>query len=158
MPTSTSEPSFRVAVADDLETVRTLTEAAYAHFVPVLGAPPLPMTEDYAPRIGCGEVRLAEIDGGVAGVLVLERHADHAMIWSVAVAPDRQGRGLGLALLRLAEHEARGLGLPALRLYTNALMVRNLALYERFGFVETGRRPHPKRAGFVLVDMAYALA
>jgi ribosomal protein S18 acetylase RimI-like enzyme len=36
-------------------------------------------------------------------------------------------------------------------------MERNLALYRRHGFVEVGTRPHPSRAGEVLVDMVRPL-
>ena len=149
--------SFRTARLDDLAVVRTLTKAAYASYLPVLGYPPQPVTEDYLPRIAAGEVRLAEVAGTVVGLLVLEQHRDHAMIYSVAVLPDRQGKGHGHALLRLAEEEARRCGLPELRLYTNARMERNIALYAMVGFSETGRRLHPRKAGITIVDMAKLL-
>ena len=48
-------------------------------------------------------------------------------------------------------------GLSELRLYTHALMTRNQAIYARRGFRETGRRPHPKRASFTVVDMVKAV-
>ena len=80
------------------------------------------------------------------------------MIYSVAVLPDRQGEGHGLALLRLAEDVARSWGVPELRLFTNARMERNIALYSSTGFRETGRRPHPRRASFTIVDMIRPLA
>ena len=91
------------------------------------------------------------------GLLVLERHPDHAMVYSVAVLPERQGEGHGLALLRLAEEEARSWGVPELRLYTNALMERDIGLYASIGFHETGRRPHPRRPSFTIVDMSRPL-
>ena len=136
--------------------VRTLTEAAYASYLPVLGYPPQPVTEDYLPRITAGQVRLAEVAGAVVGLLVLEQHLDHAMIYSAAVLPDRQ-RGHGQALLWLAEEEARRCGFRELRLYTTARMERNVALYVVAGFSETGRRPHPRKAGIMVVDMAKLL-
>ena len=149
--------TFRMAGVDDLAVVRTLTGAAYSSYLPVLGYPPQSVTEDYLPRITAGEVRLAEVAGTVVGLLVLEQHLDHAMIYSVAVLPDRQGEGHGQALLRLAEEETRRCGFPELRLYTNARTERNIALYIVAGFGETGRRPHPKRAGVTVVDMAKRL-
>ena len=151
------ERVFRVAGVDDLALVRMLTENAYASYLPILGYPPQPMTEDYLPRITAGEVRLVEVAGTVVGLLVLEQHVDHAMIYSVAVLPDRQREGHGHALLRLAEKEARRCGSPELRLYTNARMERNIALYATAGFSETGRRPHPRRADSTVVDMAKRL-
>jgi ribosomal protein S18 acetylase RimI-like enzyme len=124
----------------------------------LLGTPPLPVGEDYAPRIAAGEVWLLETaTGALAGLLVLERHPDHAMIYSVAVAPERQGEGHGSALLRFAEATARAWGASDLRLYTNARMVRNIAIYLAAGYHETARRPHPLRPGSVVVDMAKPL-
>ncbi len=145
--------SFRLARADDLGAVQALTEAAYAPYTVLLGHPPLPATEDHWPRVEAGQVHLAEVLGTVVGLLVLERHPDHAMIYSVAVLPGRQGEGHGLALLRLAEDRARSWEVPELRLYTNARMERNIALYTAAGFRETGRRPHPRRPSFTIVDM-----
>ena len=69
---------------------------------------------------------------------MIERHPDHAMIYSVAVRPGRHGAGLGRTLLAAAERMAASWGVPELRLYTNALMTRNLALYARLGYRETG--------------------
>lgn len=146
--------NIRGAHAGDLETVVSLTEAAYALYTTLLGAPPIPVTEDYAPRIERGEVWMLQGDGEVAGVLTLERRDDHAMIFSVAVAPGFQGKGLGVALLRHADEQTRLWGLPEVRLYTNARMEQNIALYLAYDFHETGRRPNPYRPGWVLVDMA----
>ncbi|UVK37143.1 GNAT family N-acetyltransferase [Mesorhizobium sp. AR10] len=146
--------TLRRALADDLQTVVSLTEAAYAPYTELFGAPPIPVTEDYAPRIDRGEVRLLESGGKPAGLLVLERHRDHSMIFSVAVAPVFQGKGFGIALLRFADEQTRHWCLPEVRLYTNARMERNIALYAAYGFHETGRRPNPYRPGWTLVDMA----
>jgi ribosomal protein S18 acetylase RimI-like enzyme len=146
--------TIRRARAGDLQTIVTLTEAAYAPYTALFSAPPIPVTEDYAPRIARGEVWLLENDGVVAGLLTLERHNDHAMIFSVAVGPAFQGKGFGIALLKHADEQTRLWGLPEVRLYTNARMERNIALYLAYGFHETGRRPNPYRPGWVLVDMA----
>jgi len=97
---------------------------------------------------------LLEEDSELAGLIVLERHADHAMIFSVAVAPAFQGKKLGIALLDFAEDKARLWGLPEVRLYTNSRMERNIALYSAYGYRETGRRPNPRRPGWTVVDMA----
>lgn len=145
---------IRRALAGDLQTVVSLTQAAYAPYTALLGAPPIPATEDYAPRIEGGEVWVLESGSEIAGVLTLERHDDHAMIFSVAVSPDFQGKGFGIALLKHADELTRLWGLPEVRLYTNARMERNIALYLAYGFHETGRRPNPYRPGWVLVDMA----
>jgi ribosomal protein S18 acetylase RimI-like enzyme len=149
---------IRKALAPDVTAVMTLTTDAYAPYTSLLGAPPIPVTEDYAPRIARGEVWLLESGGELAGLIVLERHEDHAMIFSVAVAPGFQGKGFGIALLRHADEQSRLWRLPEVRLYTNAKMERNIALYLAYGYRETGRRPNPYRPGWVLVDMAKPVA
>ncbi|WP_454849425.1 GNAT family N-acetyltransferase [Rhizobium binxianense] len=145
---------LRLASPDDLETVVALTAAAYAPYTQLLGYPPIPVTEDYAPRIERGEVWLLEADATVAGLAVVERHTDHLMLFSIAVSSAFQHRGLGLAILRWLEGKAREWAMPEIRLYTNARMERNIVLYSAFGFQETGRRPNPHRPGWTIVDMA----
>jgi ribosomal protein S18 acetylase RimI-like enzyme len=149
--------TLRRALAGDLQTVVSLTEAAYGHYTALFGAPPMPVTEDYAPRIERGEVWLLESGSELTGLIVIERHPDHAMIFSVAVSPALQGKKLGIALLNFADEQARLWGLPEVRLYTNSRMERNIALYTAYGFHETGRRSNPYRPGWTLVDMAKAL-
>ncbi len=41
---------------------------------------------------------------------------------------------------------------------SNLRMARNAALYRRHGYVEIGTRPHPIRAGEMLLDMARSVA
>jgi ribosomal protein S18 acetylase RimI-like enzyme len=144
---------MRRAVEIDLATVTDLTRRAYAHCVPLLGGEPMPMTEDYAPRIAAGEVWLHEDADVPIGLLVTEDHGDHFHIFSVVVAPEHQSKGIGRELLAFAEQMAREIDRPALTLVTNAMMVRNIEIYRRFGFAESYRRDHPKRPGWVLVEM-----
>ncbi|ESY02892.1 acetyltransferase [Mesorhizobium sp. LNJC399B00] len=145
--------TVRQALAGDLDAVVSLTQTAYEHYTPLLGAPPLPVTEGYAPRIERGEVWLLESGAELAGLIVIERHPDHAMIFSVAVSPAFQGRKLGTALLDFAQEQARLWGVPEVRLYTNSRMERNIEIYTAYGFHETGRRANPHRPGWTVVDM-----
>jgi ribosomal protein S18 acetylase RimI-like enzyme len=146
------------ATPADLAAVVALTEAAYRPYTEAFGYPPLPVTADYRAPIAAGNVWLRRTPTALAGLLVIALHPDHAMIESVAVAPDHQGQGHGIALLRLAEDLAAQAKLAEIRLYTNARMERNIALYAGFGFRETGRRPNPHRPGWTIVDMAKPLA
>lgn len=146
--------SPRLARLDDLSAIVSLTTVAYAPYTALFGTPPIPVTEDYAPRIERGEVWLLEDGSELAGLIVIERHDDHSMIFSVAVSPAFQGRKLGIRLLDFADEQTRSWGLPEVRLYTNSRMERNIALYTAYGYRETGRRPNPYRPGWVLVDMA----
>ncbi|RWM10876.1 MAG: GNAT family N-acetyltransferase [Mesorhizobium sp.] len=144
---------MRPARPDDLAAIVALTTDAYAPYTAIFDAPPIPVTEDYAPRIERGEVWLLDEEEKLAGLIVLERHPDHAMIFSVAVAPAFQGRKLGIKLLDFADEQARSWGVPEVRLYTNSRMERNIALYSAYGYRETGRRANPYRPGWTLVDM-----
>ncbi len=144
---------MRRAEAKDIDPVVELTVRAYAPYTEAFGTPPIPVTDDYAPRIAAGEVWLMEEEGRPIGLIVLEDHDESLTIFSVAVAPERQGEGLGQRLLAFAEEEARRRGAFTLALYTNARLTRNIAFYHRFGFEETGRRPNPVRPGWMLIDM-----
>lgn len=148
---------MRPARLEDLAAVQSVTEAAYEPYRALLGGPPLPVTEDYAPRILRGEVWLREQDEVVAALAVFERHADHLLIFSIAVAPACQGQGLGIELLKFLDGKAAEWGLPEVRLYTKSRMERNIALYRAYGFQETGRRPNPYRPGWTLVDMTKSI-
>lgn len=150
--------TMRMADAADLKWIGDTTQSAYAVYLPVLGYPPVPVTEDYGPRIERGEVWIGELDGVLAGLLVCETYADHLMIFSIAVLPSMQGKGCGQAFLHWVEGRALELKFPEIRLYTNAKMERNIRIYERFGFQETGRRQNPKRPEFTIVDMKKRLA
>lgn len=97
------------------------------------------MSDDYEALIAAGAVWVAQDDGGLAGVLVLQTEADHLLVENLAVATDRQGAGLGSTLLTFAERRARCLRLSEVRLYTNEVMTENLRYYLRRGFVETHR-------------------
>lgn len=141
---------IRPATAHDVAPVQTLIEAAYALYIPRIGARPGPMLEDYAALIAQGRVEVFEEQGQVLGVLVLIAQADGLLLDNVAVSPAAQGRGLGRQLMAHAEARARQLGLEVVRLYTNEAMSENLGLYERLGYRETHRAV---QAGFRRVFM-----
>ena len=88
---------------------------------------------------------------------MLEERPDHLLVYSIAVKPDAQRKGYGIALINFADQRAIALGLREIRLYTNERMEGNLRLYRRHGFVEVSKRPHPSRPGQVLVDMVRRL-
>jgi ribosomal protein S18 acetylase RimI-like enzyme len=149
-----NEPRLRRARAEDAEALTALARAAYARHVPVIGREPMPMTADWARLLSQQEIWIVEGPAGEAvASLALELQPDHVMIWSVAVAPAHQQRGLGRRLMAFAEARARDLQRPELRLFTNARMEGNIALYRRLGYKETGREELADR---VLVHMAKA--
>jgi ribosomal protein S18 acetylase RimI-like enzyme len=134
--------ALRPATNDDAARLSELVRAAYGHYVERIGATPRPMTDDYAQVVRTQRVTVAEVDGEVAGLIVLEAAEEAIVIDNVAVDRDRQGAGIGRALLEHAESVARSAGVETVRLYTHPLMTENLALYSRIGYVidETGER------------------
>jgi ribosomal protein S18 acetylase RimI-like enzyme len=148
---------MQLAKMGDLAMIVDLTRRAYAGYVPLIGREPTPMTEDYAPRIAAGQVWLLK-DETLAGLIVLEEREDTLLIYSVAIAPERQGMGLGQKLLAFAEDIARKRGFGTMELYTNAKMERNIRIYGKYGYVETRRRAHPTLANTVVVYMEKKLS
>lgn len=126
----------------DAAGIGELVRAAYEGYTELIGRTPIPMLADYEVVVRDHEVWVLEAAGEVVAVLELVAEPDRLWIENVAVAPGWQGRGLGRRLLRHAEDEARRRGLPALGLLTNERYVANIAMYERYGFVETHREPH----------------
>jgi ribosomal protein S18 acetylase RimI-like enzyme len=131
---------IRPAIPDEAMDVHQLVQRAYEHYVERIGRRPGPMEEDYAEKVAQGLAFVADEAGEVAGLVVLVREPDHLLVENVAVVPERQGEGIGRALLAFAETVAREAGTPTLRLYTHAAMTENLALYPRLGYEQTERR------------------
>ncbi len=130
---------IRPAVAADAARVAAIADAAYRPYLQRMSRNPAPMEEDYGARIAEGLTWVLEEDGEILGLLVLESHADHLLLDNIAVDPARHGQGIGRRLLDFTEAEARRRGCGAVELYTNEVMVENIAMYERLGYVETGR-------------------
>lgn len=83
---------------------------------------------------------VAEQAGRVVGYLCLTVLLDEAEILNVAVDPAAQRSGIGALLVQWAVAEARCQGAHRLRLEVRATSQPAIALYERFGFVRSGRR------------------
>ena len=133
--------TIRPALSADAVRVAAIAHAAYAPYLQRMSRKPAPMDEDYGARIAAGQTWVLEDHGGdVVGLLVLEDHPDHLLLDNVAVDPDRHGQGIGKRLLAFTEEEARRRGYDTVELYTNEVMVENISMYLRLGYVETGRK------------------
>jgi GNAT superfamily N-acetyltransferase len=137
-----TEPQLRRATDGDVQAITELVVAAYRDYEPLIGRTPLPMLIHYEEAVRDHEVWVLELDGALVGVIELDVHPDHLWVENVAVAPRWQGRGLGRRLLLHAEAEARRRGLDRLDLLTNERYLDNIAMYTRYGYVETHRVPH----------------
>jgi ribosomal protein S18 acetylase RimI-like enzyme len=149
------EPRIRVATDADVPALAKIVEEAYRHYIPRIGKPPGPMLDDYAARVSEGVVWVIEDGSIAAGVIVLLPGPGYLLLDNIAVAPDRQGLGLGRRLLAFAEAEAARRGHREIRLYTHETMTENQRLYAAIGYEETGRGTE---AGYERVFMRKRLA
>jgi len=130
---------IRPARPEDQARIEEIVTAAYSPYLARMDRKPAPMTDDYAARIAAGETHVVEDDGTVVAVLVLEPGVGFLLLDNIAVDPARHGSGLGRRLMDFTEAEARRRGYAAVELYTNEVMVENIARYLRLGYVETRR-------------------
>jgi ribosomal protein S18 acetylase RimI-like enzyme len=131
---------IRPATAADAAAVSSLVHDAYAVYVARNGKIPGPMRDDYAALIAQNRVHVLEDDNvEILGLVVLIPEPNVLLLDNVAVSPRAQKRGFGVQLIVFAEQCARDAGFTAIRLYTQDIMVENIALYTRLGFVETHR-------------------
>lgn len=120
-----------------MEFLQRLHHRAYAKYVARINRKPEPMGADWQDILRNDTVWLAEVDGSPTGALVVRVQVDHLLIWSVAVDPCLQQRGIGRQLLDFAELEALRRGFSEIRLYTNEKFTENIRLYETIGYVIT---------------------
>ena len=144
----------RKATPTDIATIEQIVECAYTKYVSRIGRKPGPMLDHYGARVAEGAVWVCEDERGIGGLVVLLDKPDHLLLDNIAVAPERQGEGLGSCLLRFAEAEARRRGHREIRLYTHVAMHENLAMYAKLGWEEYARG---KQAGFSRVFMRRSL-
>jgi GNAT superfamily N-acetyltransferase len=153
---STPIGGLRTATAADAAALSRLAHAAYGKYTQRLGYDVLPMRADYGKIVAEDQVWVIDGSAGECdATLILRPAANHLLIWSVAVGPALQKKGLGRALMKFAEDEARRQGLSEMRLFTNELMSENIALYRRLGYSESHRERRPDR---VVVHMRKALS
>ena len=126
---------MRLADDEDKQAVEALQTAAFARNRELLGVEPLPLLMPIDEIFDNYEVWLLEgDDGDLIGALILEPRADDMLLWSVAVDPTAQRRGLGKLLLQTAELRAGQFGHSIMRLYTGAELQHLIDWYGRHGY------------------------
>ena len=78
--------------------------------------------------------------GALAGYFLLMGALDEVHLLNVSVAASRQGQGLGRYLLDKVAACARGLAAQSVLLEVRPSNERARAIYQRYGFIEIGRR------------------
>jgi GNAT superfamily N-acetyltransferase len=129
------------AVAADAGEILTLQRAAYVSEAQLYGDPYIPplveSLEQVRKVIESALVLKAVEAGRVVGAVRGRLAGTTCLVGRLVVAPDRQGQGLGTALLG-ALHEAMPEA-QAFDLFTGHLSAGNLSLYRRLGYRETHR-------------------
>ena len=126
--------NLRRAEPQDTYALAACFDAAYRRYFS--GSSRSPMVANYTEAIALYQVWVALYQEQIIGGLVLVPKEDHMLLANIAVHPDHQGKGVGRALLELADSEALDQGYYELRLHTNKAMIENLALYKRSGWDE----------------------
>lgn len=107
--------------------------------------------DDYPPLIAARAVRVAEVDGLVAGFVHTEPVGDELHVWELAVRQDRQGQGIGRLLMVAARDEALAHGCRALTLTTFRAIPFNAPFYRRLGYAILDTPP-PRLAEILAVE------
>ena len=98
-------------------------------------------------------VALAEGDRLLGCIFCKPEPPDGLYIGKLAVTPEAQGKGIGRALLRVAEEEAALRGFSWLRLETRIELEENHRVFARWGFAITRNGTHPGFARPTYVEM-----
>lgn len=96
---------------------------------------------------------VARVGDAVVGTARVRSHEGHPKVERVAVRAPWRGRGLGVAIMAVAEQVARDQGGDAVHLHAQAGVI---AFYEALGYVPVGERFH--EAGIEHVAMVKQLA
>ena len=84
--------TLRRALPEDAAAVTACVDAAYRPYVDRIGMRPGPMLEDYAGVIARRNVTVADVDGTVAGLVVLAEGEEGFLVENVASASTALGR------------------------------------------------------------------
>lgn len=110
----------------------------------------------YRPLIAAGQVRVAEMDGEVVGYVRIGQCGDELHVFELDVRHDRQGRGVGKALMDAARGEAVARGCKAMTLTTFTNLPFNAPFYARLGF-EILASPRARLAEILVAETARGL-
>lgn len=128
---------LRSAVKADIVPLREMLRLSFAEYLAGIGRDWTGGPQWLEERVSLGRVRVSETrETGLAGMMAYSFVPDATalIIDMLAVHPDRQGQGLGRALIVEAETIARQAGARGLRLHTVAKYTPLVQFYQRAGF------------------------
>lgn len=145
---------------DQAAAVRELMLAAFAEYEGVLTVPSSAMwetVEDVASHIANGGAVMVHASGQPVASGRFELRDDHVYIGRLSVLPEFRGRGIAAKMMDAMEFRAMEAGRSEARISVRTLLLRNIQLYERLGYVVTAKYKH-ERGEEIVVDMAKRLA
>ncbi|MFC2059051.1 GNAT family N-acetyltransferase [Chloroflexota bacterium] len=128
--------TLRRAEPQDAPALAECVDAAYHPDLPLLRRPDYPGEGNYTRIIALYHVWVAVDRGQIIGGLVLMPKEDHMLLANIAVHPAHQGKGVGKALMELADAEALDQGYKEIRLSANKDMTGTIDMYRRSGWAE----------------------
>lgn len=140
-----SPPTIRTALESDCAAISACANAAYIRYIDRIGKPPAPMVADYASQIAQNKVQVLERGQQLIGFVVsfpvsLAPAENIYFLENIAVDPAQQGTGMGKLLVDQVIDRAIHFNCSCIELYTNELMVENIAWYGKLGFKEVERK------------------
>ncbi len=101
---------------------------------------------------------LAHDGDDLVGCLFARPKGDALYVGKFAVAPGRQGRGIGASLMRAVERHAAERGIAVLELDTRIELADNHATFGAMGFVKVSESAHPGYDRPTFITMRKTLA
>jgi ribosomal protein S18 acetylase RimI-like enzyme len=139
--------------------VRELMLAAFDEYRQALVVPSSALdetVEDVRAHLALGGGILARRGGRIVGSGRFEWRHDHVYIGRLSVLPEARGRGIGAAMMEGIHGLARERGVGEAHISVRVLLPKNVALYERLGYLEVSRYQH-ERGNELVVDMVKRL-
>ena len=137
------ELEVRAVRPEDAGEVLTLQRAAFVDEAAIYDDARMPalvqtldeLRAELKANLGC----VALEDGRLVGAARAQKDGDLLLVGRLAVAPDRQGDGIGRALLAALEQRGVDAGCIEAELFTGSLSEANIRLYEACGYREAQR-------------------
>ncbi|MCD8352591.1 MAG: GNAT family N-acetyltransferase [Planctomycetaceae bacterium] len=153
-PAPANDCAITAAEPADLPAILQLQYRAYQSEARLVGNPSIPPLQetltDLEDALRDG-VFLKAVDG--AGAIIGSVRGlvkdDTLHIGKLIVEPERQGKGIGSRLLAALEEHCPQ---PRYELFTSDKSVRNIALYERMGYVRCGERQVAPDLRFIYLE------
>ena len=128
--------TLRRANSQDALALALCVEAAYHPHLSQVGGLASTSEAQYIELIALYQVWVVVYQGEIIGGLMLIPKEAHMLLANIVVRPEHQGKGVGQALLELADSEALSQSYREIHLYTNIDMTENIDMYKRSGWTE----------------------